>query len=48
MSIKNKIREVEKNPELMGIAAMLALFGLFMIYKAGVWIGGISFLLLNK
>jgi hypothetical protein len=47
MNINKKIKELEHNPELMAIGGMIALFGLWMLYKLGVLIGGLSYQVLN-
>ena len=43
MRIKTKLDEIQKDPELMGVAAFLLLFLLFVLYKVGTWVGALTY-----
>jgi len=47
MNINRKIKEIQQNPEVIGIGAVLALFGLLVLYKAGVLLGQLCYQLFN-
>ena len=43
MRIKTKLQEIQKDPELMGVAACLLLFLLLVLYKIGTWVGALTY-----
>jgi hypothetical protein len=43
MRIKTRLQEIEKDPELMGLAACVLLFLLLVLYKIGTWVGALSY-----